>query len=103
MCLDLSAFNLCIWVAGLGQFEQIVAGTWAGMPPNIKGFIPRLLKIANALKILEAHYNMRAEWEEDGDSVTEAPGAQQIVLEFLYFGNRSFWIRGEDTSGVRLT
>jgi hypothetical protein len=52
-----------------GQFEQIVAGTWAGMPPNIKGFIPRLLKIANALKILEAHYNMRAEWEEDGDSV----------------------------------
>lgn len=51
-----------------GQFKQIVDGSWTGMPPNIKGFIPRLLKIASALKLLEAHYAACAAWEEDGDS-----------------------------------
>ena len=51
-----------------GQFQQIVAGTWQGAPPNIKGFIPRLLKITAALKLLEQHYTTCAAWEEDGDS-----------------------------------
>ena len=51
-----------------GQFRDIVDGTWEGMPPNIKGFIPRLLKIVAALRLLEAHYSTLAEWEEDGDS-----------------------------------
>lgn len=51
-----------------GQFQSIVAGTWTGMPPNIKGFIPRLLKITAALRLLEEHYTTRASWEEDGDS-----------------------------------
>ncbi len=102
LCFDLSAFNQCIWFAGLGQFEQIVAGTWAGMPPNIKGFIPRLLKIAAALKLLEAHYAMRAEWEEDGDSVAEARGAQWRVRVFLYFGTKEFLDKMVfGTSGVR--
>ena len=51
-----------------GQFESIVAGTWTGMPPNIKGFIPRLLKITAALRLLKEHYTTCAAWEEDGDS-----------------------------------
>jgi len=51
-----------------GQFQSIVAGTWAGMPPNIKGFIPRLLKITAALRLLKQHYTTCADWEEDGDS-----------------------------------
>lgn len=50
---------------GFGQFESIVAGTWDGMPPNIKGFIPRLLKIVAALKLLEQHYAAMAAWEDD--------------------------------------
>lgn len=51
-----------------GQFESIVAGTWDGMPPNIKGFIPRLLKIVAALKLLEQHYEAMAAWEEEDDN-----------------------------------
>lgn len=51
-----------------GQFEAIVAGTWTGAPPNIKGFIPRLLKINLALRLLEEHYKTCASWEDDGDS-----------------------------------
>ena len=51
-----------------GQFREIVAGTWTGMPPNIKGFIPRLLKITAALRLLEQHYTTCAAWNEDGDS-----------------------------------
>ena len=51
-----------------GQFQAIVQGTWTGMPPNIKGFIPRLLKITAALRLLKAHYGVCAAWEEDGDS-----------------------------------
>jgi len=44
-----------------GQFRDIVAGTWQGMPPNIKGFIPRLLKIVAALRLLEDHYTSRSQ------------------------------------------
>lgn len=51
-----------------GQFQEIAAGTWKGAPPNIKGFIPRLLKITAALRLMEQHYNTCAAWEEDGDS-----------------------------------
>jgi len=46
-----------------GQFRDIVAGTWQGMPPNIKGFIPRLLKIVAALRLLEDHYTARSQTE----------------------------------------
>jgi hypothetical protein len=43
-----------------GQFADIVAGTWEGMPPNIKGFIPRLLRIVAALRLLDNHYTAMA-------------------------------------------
>jgi len=52
-----------------GQFEEIVAGTWQGLPPNIKGFIPRLLKITAAVRLLEVHYATLADWDEDGATV----------------------------------
>jgi hypothetical protein len=57
---------------GYGQFAEIVAGTWQGMPPNIKGFIPRLLKISAALRLLEMHYATLADWDEGGASAFES-------------------------------
>merc|ERR1719254_389520 len=68
-----------------GQFQSIVAGTWTGMPPNMKAFIPRLLKITAALRLLRDHYTTCAAWEEDGDLpfLKEAYSDMKKVVDVL--------------------
>lgn len=79
-----------------GQFSAIVDGTWEGMPPNIKGFIPRLLRIVGALKLLEQHYTtladrsqltkeevmtMFTELDTNGDGVISVEEWQQYIQQ----------------------